>query len=114
VEVLTDMQNTGETAAFMAMCPDSGSCQQLVRLVDSYYEAGGWLKTKPWTVVGVEKVGQSGATLQLNAEIRSSATEYKKSSSSPVERFEGGLTHNQLFLRRLNGDWVIQEWTQTT
>ena len=109
----TEMQNTGDTQAFEATCPKSASCQRIVQLVHSYYDAGGFLKTGAWEVLKVDKVGAEGRRVQLNVDIRSAPTEYKKSSDSSVESFAGGVTHNQFFLRWTDSAWLIQEWTQT-
>jgi hypothetical protein len=109
----TEMQNTGETEEFEATCPKSGSCQRLVRLVRSYYEAGGYLRTGAWKVVKVDEVGGERRIVQLNVDIKSAPTAYKKSADGPVARFAGGITHNQFFLRWTVSAWLIQEWTQS-
>jgi hypothetical protein len=112
VRLNTDMQNSGRTERFEAACPESGSCRQLVRLVRSYYDAGGYLKTGRWTVLFVHELGHRGSRIQVATDIRSAPTEFKRSAGSPVEHFDGGVTHNQLVLHPSATGWLIEEWTQ--
>jgi len=113
VDLDTEMQNTGETAAFEATCPRSGSCRRLIRLVRSYYDAGGYIKTGTWHVVRAKVVGGTEVKLQLNVTIKSTPTAYKTSADSPVQRLTGGVSDNQFYMRWAQSRWVIQEWTQT-
>jgi hypothetical protein len=106
------MQNTGETEAFEATCPNSGSCKRLIDLVHSYYDAGGYFKTGKWKVTRVKATTGSGDEVQLNVAIKSAPTEYKTSADSPVQRFAGGVTDNLLDMKWSIDHWVIQEWTQ--
>ena len=114
VDLNTDMQNTGETAAFEETCPRSGSCRRLIKLVRSYYDAGGYIKTAKWSVVRVEDVIGTDDNLQLNIAIRSPRTEYKESAEGPVQTLAGGVTHMQFHMKWTQSRWVIQEYTVTT
>jgi hypothetical protein len=113
LDLSTEMQNTGETAAFEATCPRSGSCRRLIRAVRSYYDAGGYIKTGKRQIIRAKVVGGSHVKLQLNVTIRSTPTEYKTSANSPVQKLTGGVSHNQFQMRWAQSQWVIQEWTQT-
>ncbi len=111
-EIQTDMVATGATDAYWSVstkrCPP---CKRIASTVSSYYEAGGYVKTEGWAINSIAAVnpGAEGpATFQVRVD--SAPTRYKKSSSSPVERFTGGPLEYTFELARRNNSWLVDNY----
>lgn len=84
-----EMQNTGESDGYRAMTRGCEACDSLADLVDTYYEAGGYVRLKPWRVVSIEPFPERGPNAYA-AVVKAAVTRYKESSSDQEGTFPGG------------------------
>lgn len=111
ISVNTEMQNTGDTDAYLALSAKCRPCKATADRVEEIYAGGGFVRTKGWIVRGVmDQTGASGGPI-LDLAIESSPTEYKESPDAALQSLPGG----QLTMRvRLNKaqPWQVVQLTQ--
>jgi len=83
------MQNTGVSDAYRAMTQGCEACDSMAVLVECYYQAGGYVRLKPWRIVSVKPFPERGPTAYA-AVVQASVTRFKESSSDQEETFPGG------------------------
>ena len=84
VDLHTEMQNTGETDAFLEASSGCRPCNKFADRIGAIYAAGGFVKTDGWTVDRTQCVGPAQQT-RCDADVRSSPTEYRDDATSEVE-----------------------------
>lgn len=89
-ELNTEMQNTGETDAFLAASKDCATCSDLADRVDRIYTAGGAIRIRWQRVVRVSLGSRSKTIKQYEVVTETSPTVYRESAGAKTERYEGG------------------------
>ncbi len=113
VEANTEMQNTGETAEFRKLGRGCSPCKSVADTVDSFYSAGGYVKTEGWNIESVEPGHESsGDGSQLILHIESRPTEYKESADGDVMRLPGEITRYRFDLGSRNDHWVVTDFVE--
>lgn len=105
-ELETEMQNTGETAAYRAVTSRCQACVDLADLVEKYYEAGGYIRTEGHTVLSIDARAPASAHVFL-VRMRSAPSQYKESRDAPIQRLEGGTSDYELTLSRESSGWSL-------
>jgi hypothetical protein len=101
------MENTGETAEYLAMSRGCKACRLLARDVDRYYAAGGSIHWGGWHILTIRSSRITGPTRVLVVNVDSAPTRYKIAAGSPLERLPGGPATHQLTIRTIDGEWQL-------
>ena len=89
VALQTEMQNTGETDAFLEASNGCRACKKVAALVESFYKAGGFVRTRGWRPVGFQ-CEHTGKRVSCDVRMTSAPTTYKRSSDARIQHLEGG------------------------
>ena len=90
VEANTQMQNTGDVAEYVDLSRRCRSCVETATRVESFYKAGGYVRTKGWRLRSIRKRPSSSDTAVYDLHIESSPTRYRESADAPIQRLRGG------------------------
>ncbi|MFT3874280.1 MAG: DUF6318 family protein [Nocardioides sp.] len=114
VEVNREMQNTGETEAFMSLAgPTCHPCRSLSAAITKFYSAGGYVKTKGWKVHNVRKASTpSTRSTVVIVDVESRPTEYQETQTGPVKTLPGERTKYQFTLRGQHGSWLVEDYME--
>jgi hypothetical protein len=107
-EVEKKMENTGQTHTYLAMSRGCVACRKLARLVEGYYEAGGFLKWGGWRILSIQVHGRTPHTTTFAVRNRSLPTAYKESAGGELSHFSGGVTVQLLRLSRSADSWIVR------
>jgi len=105
-----DMQNTGDTAEYLAMAPECPSCKKLANRVTEYYADGGWIKFKGSTLGTIENY--ENTENRFLVPVDSGSTEYRTSKTAQTESFQGGKVEFIVTLEPVGDDWQVLEMHQ--
>jgi len=105
-DLSTEMQNTGETDAYLELSSRCDACVAVAERVDSYFAAGGFVKTKGWTLNGVERSGPASRPT-MTLDVTSSPTSYREATGSRLKRFDGGAYTYELSLATDDNEWAV-------
>ena len=108
-ELNTEMQNSGETDAFLEASPNCKPCRDLADQVEQFYNAGGFIRVGGQDVTTVDALAGSEYSVTVDA----APTEYKESASAKVAMLPGGPNEYRMFLRRNGGSWVMTQYLDT-
>jgi len=101
-----NMQNSGDTEAFLAASKGCESCEETARLVERFYADGGFVKTDGRSILEI-------TTLELNktydVRVRSAPTKYKEAANGPLQSFPGGVTTYRVTLRPNGQTWILTD-----
>ena len=106
----TDMQNTGETEAFLALSSNCQPCDAFAEEVADVYATGGYIRIKSERVVDVRRLG-SGAFIVT---VKASPTEFRESANAKLDSFPGGLNEYQVDLAPTGDGWLISDYLDRT
>lgn len=113
-ELNTEMQNTGETEAFLGV--SSNSCQPCSRISDAvsgYYDAGGFVETSGWTIRRIRALNPGETKLAgFVVSVMSAPTEYKESSSADLKTLPGGPVEYTFTLTLRRSSWLVSDYIQ--
>lgn len=101
------MENTGQTDAYLAISAKCRACRELAADVHRYYSAGGMIQWGGWHFLSLRSEGTNGADRVFVARVQSAPTRYKVSASSPLRRLTGGPTTHQLTIGKVAGSWQM-------
>ncbi len=101
-----DMQNTGETASFLAASPGCRSCRETANLIEEYYANGGFVRTEGRAILDISQLKEDRV---YDVRVRSAPTEYKRREGGPVETFPGGVTTYRVTLKKFDGEWRLTD-----
>ena len=104
----TRIQQTGDTEQFRAMSRDCEGCLKLADLVDHIYQAGGFIRTRGWTVRRIS--AESGSLYALD--VFSARTTYSKSKGGVVRHLPSGLARFELHVRYMKDSWNVTSLVQ--
>jgi hypothetical protein len=105
----TEMQNSGETEAFLAVSLQCDPCSKLAKQVEEIYGAGGSIRLRGQSVERVRRIGSGEFSVVVNA----APTVYTESESAPETRLPGGPNEYRMFLRKRDGAWMISDYLDT-
>lgn len=110
VEVSNEMQRTGDVDAYLKISGECRPCKQVARQVASAFEAGGYVKTKGWTVRSITDRSGGGKPI-YDVRVDSAPTELKASKSGKPSRLPGGDLTYRFRLNR-EAPWQLMQLTQ--
>ena len=113
-EVGTEMQNTGETEAFLALSAKSCQpCQDLAEVVSGYFDAGGYVETGGLTIKSIRPLnpGETGSAEFIVSAV-STPTEYKESRSGDSQTLPGGKAEFRFVLTQRQSEWLVTDYLQ--
>jgi hypothetical protein len=105
-EAGTDMQNSGETEAFLSLSNDCDACERFAADVERVYEAGGFIRIKSETVKQVEPVGGDAFEVTVVA----SPTTFREASGSKPGSFPGGPNTYRIAIVERAGEWRVADY----
>lgn len=107
-----DMQNAGDSSSYRAMAPVCKPCIDLADRVDSYYEAGGFIRFLGQEATEISAVPSGSGTTALRVKIKTRATSYRVSADAPTSRIEGGDDVLEVVLERSSDDWTVKDFSR--
>lgn len=111
VQANTEMQNTGDVAAYADLSRKCTSCIRTVERIKQIYADGGYVKTKGWVLRDVvDRSGTTGGPV-LDLDIRSSPTEFKENAGAEIQNLSGGEIVMRVRLNR-GAPWQVLRLTQ--
>lgn len=110
VDVSNEMQQTGETSAYLEISGKCRPCKQVAQQVASAFEAGGYVRTDGWTIKSIKDRSGGGKPI-YDVRVNSAPTELKASKTSKPSRLPGG---DLVYRFRLNDEapWQLTQLTQ--
>jgi len=85
----TRMQNTGRTAAYLAMSKDCAGCRHLARTIHGYYAAGGHVQTAGWRIDSIDSPPSATGVVTYYVTAYAAPMTIQESSSTAVEHIPG-------------------------
>jgi len=109
----TKMQNTGDTAPYLALTSNCATCKAFAKQIGGIYSAGGYVHTKGWIVKSVvrEKGGTAKEPTYL-INVDDSPTTYAESKGGEVKHLSGGHSRHNVFLVKTAQGWKVQDYTE--
>ena len=101
-----DMQNTGQTAEFLAASRGCRSCAATARLVEDYYASGGFVRTDGRAILDIQEVTDDRV---YDVRVRSAPTKYRERRGGPLQEFPGGITTYRITVQQASGAWVLTD-----
>lgn len=102
----TEMQNTGDTAAFRSLSKDCKPCASFADDVEDVYRAGGYISIESERLLDVKQLASGDYVVK----VRSSPTEFRESSDAQVDSFPGGVNTYQVALTERDGSWLLADY----
>jgi hypothetical protein len=112
VDAHTAMHNSGQTADFMSLSKGCTACEQLAEQITEFYAAGGYVKTKGWTVLSINELEPFAKRRIFRVKIDSAPTTYKESSDGAVKALQGGVTLQRFELIQRDDRWTTVSLSQ--
>ncbi len=105
------MQNSGDTADYLAVSSKCKSCVAVAKRIQGIFEAGGFVQTDGLEILNV--IDQSGATGRkvLDVRVRSSPTVLRESAGAREQRLPGGTVTYRMRLSP-RSPWQLVQLTQ--
>jgi len=104
-----DMQNTGDTEAFLAMTSSCDSCQSLADRVARYYADGGFIRIASQDVTDIVPRSDREFSVVVDA----AATTFKESSTGKRRTLPGGPNEFRVFIRKDQSGWKVTDFMDT-
>jgi hypothetical protein len=101
------MENTGDTADYLALSRGCLACQELAHTIRQYYSAGGYVRWGGWRILSIEVNSKQHDATTYAVRNRSMPTTYRKARDSSLQHFSGGVTTELLQLARTHGTWRV-------
>jgi hypothetical protein len=103
----TRMQNTGDTKPFRQLSRHCSACSELADRIASIYDAGGYVRTRGWTIEHVRVISRTAESIVLNLDVDSHPTRYREKAGSPEMSLPGGKTQCRLAITPHNSTWNV-------
>lgn len=107
-ELNTEMQNSGETAEFMAASQGCGPCATLAKRVTSIYDSGGAVRLDRQEVDRVKSVASAADLEQFNVTVSASPTFVRETPSGTFQRLPGGPNLYRVTIVAKDDRWLMQ------
>lgn len=98
------MQNTGDTSAYLSVSNPCPPCRAVAQRVESAYSNGGYLKTDGWHINRIEKVPGKG---RYRVDADSSPTTIVEREGADAIRLPGGPILYDLVLKQTQEGWEV-------
>jgi hypothetical protein len=113
VEADREMENSGNTAEYLAMSKQCSACKGLADQIEGIYKAGGYVKTDGWTILSTKfskpnKQGVLSATMKIDA----APTKYVEAEGGEVQELDGGVQRQLVTLSASGGTWNVDDIEQ--
>lgn len=107
-ELNTEMQNSGETEAFLAVSRNCKPCRGLASRVAGIYQAGGSVRLDRQDVTAVKPVSSAASLEQFDVTIKASPTLVRETRGSEIQRMPGGPNVYRVTLVQNETLWTMQ------
>lgn len=113
VATYNKFEGTGDASELEELNSSCGTCADIIEVVASAYEHGGYLKSEGWGVRGSLEVlySRQNAT-GFRATVDVAPSRYKASADSDIQRGTGGPVTMEFDLRRVDGAWRMADLTR--
>ncbi|QBR93743.1 hypothetical protein [Nocardioides euryhalodurans] len=109
----TEFESTGEPQALRSLSQACATCEEVIRIVVTAHDRGGYLRSDGWSIKGSPSViYERPRATGLRAEVEVSPSRYKATANSPVERGTGGVITMEFDLERTNEGWLVSDFTR--
>ncbi|MBA3783381.1 MAG: hypothetical protein H0X12_16205 [Nocardioides sp.] len=109
-ELGVEMQNTGKTAAYLAITSDECvSCKRVAKSIEQLYAAGGEIELPGKRILDVRKSRRYTGRGVYEVRLLAEPSRYRESPTAPWQQFEGGETTNDVTVTREGRKLVIRE-----
>ena len=109
VELSNHMQITGETDEYLLVSSDCTACVAVASDVESYFGAGGWVKTDGWSLVEFERTSLADGFTTVRARVAIADAVLKRSRSAKPRRLPGGVYEHKFVVERTSSGWVLAD-----
>jgi hypothetical protein len=100
------MQNTGETEKFRSLSLRCKACASVADQMDAIYGAGGYVKTKGWSLTSLRVSKPNGKGQRVvTVEVDSAPIEYVEEAGGPTQSFPGGDSRYELSIAPRTATW---------
>lgn len=106
-ELNTEMQNTGETKAFLAMSKPCGRCKDMATQVETIYRDGGSIKIDSQEVLSVKAGARSTNLKQFEVTVVASPTQLVEASGQKTQVLPGGRSTYEVTVLRKGDSWAM-------
>ena len=83
------MQDSGKTAAYLALSQDCAECRDLAETIHGYYAAGGYVRTHPWRIDAIDTPPTSRGVVLHVVHGHAPPATIEESSTKAVEHIPG-------------------------
>ena len=108
------MQRSGNTTKFRGLSTGCRDCVALADRVESIYKAGGYIRTKGWSVTRVAVGPRSSGGFLAELHVISEPTHYRESAGAPLKSYPGGPAVYELRIARVGSSWNVTSLGRTT
>ena len=107
----TRMQNTGRTAAYLAMSKDCAGCRHLAHTIHGYYAAGGHVHTAGWRIASIDAPPSATGVVTYYVTAQAAPMTIQESSSTAVEHIPGRPVHYLISVLVRPGSFTVTSRT---
>jgi hypothetical protein len=113
VDLSNEMQNSGETENYRAISSRCRPCIAVADQVESYFAAGGHVRTDGWDIRTIE-ISAAGPKDQVTAtvDVDVAPTEYLEAAGGDVKHLDGGHVVELLTLEPEKESWAVIDLEQ--
>ena len=108
------MQNTGDSAAWLALSADCSECARVADSVTGYFRAGGYIKTNGERIQEAQRVkgmkGRAGRAYVIDTV--ADPVKFKRSAGQKEESLPGGKERYIVFLARAGSSWQVTDFSR--
>ncbi len=108
-ELNTEMQNTGETEAFLALSRGCATCEQLAARIEGMYAHGGYVAIDFQKVQSIER----RAGKEFSVMVQAAPTTYREDANADVARLKGGPNEFIMHVAQDGDDWRMLDYVDT-
>jgi hypothetical protein len=101
------MQNTGKTAAYLALSRECTACRRLAHTVAGYYAAGGFVHGGAWRIGSIKIAPSSSGIVTYTVLARAAPMTVRESSSEPVQHVSARLVTYEIGLLAKGSSFTV-------
>lgn len=107
-ELNTEMQNTGETSAFLSASRNCTPCDDLAKRVERIYQRGGFVDIESQDVRDITPGSRSATIKQFDVVVFATPTRYREAAGGQMQSYAGGRADVQVTLVKYNDGWAME------
>ncbi len=104
------MQNSGDTAPYLALTRGCKSCNDVAAIVDRYYAKGGFIRFEGTEIIRIKNTGTSRDIRQFDVARRFGQTEFATGAGKRTQRYPGGSDRIRITIKREGASWVVNRY----